>query len=176
MRLNTNKSCRYVSNNEPLCRWFLSHGASPNAAASRLARTPVTEAAAGAPLSIVKILYANGASHHDGLQSAAESSVAGRLEVMQFLLDEGADINAAKWKHHPESYANFGALELGTALHYAAKNGFADRVEMLLKRGARFDVLDSTGKTALDLARGYGQEETTRILSSLLRSEGESIS
>ncbi len=124
----------------------------------------------------MKLLYANGASHHDVLQTAAESSAEGRLQVMEFLLDEGPDINAVKWRHHPESYANYEMLELGTALHYAAKNGFTDRVEILLKRGARPDVVDSTGKTALDLARVYGQENTARILSKLPPSEGKTRS
>ena len=119
-----------------------------------------------APLPIVQLLYAHGASLLDVLQSAAESPVKGRLQVMEFLLNNGADIDAVKWKHHDESFGSFGALELGTALHYAAKNGHADRVELLLRRGAKTDVLDSTGKTALDLARAYGRDNTAALLSS----------
>jgi len=100
----------------------------------------------------------------DVLQSAAESPAEGRLQVMEFLLDAGADIDAVKWKHHEESYTSFEALGLGTALHYAAKNGYAYRVELLLRRGANADVLDSTGKTALDLARAYGRDNTATLL------------
>ena len=118
-----------------------------------------------APLNIVKLLYAYGAFHWDVLQSATESPAEGRLEVMEYLLDNGADINAVKWKHHEASYETFGALELGTALHYAAKNGSVDKVELLLRRGAKVDILDSTGKTALQLARQYRRHNTIAILS-----------
>ena len=152
--------------NEPLVRWFLAHGASPNVPAPRLARTPVMSAVVCAPLSIVRLLYAHGASLDDVLQSAAESPAEGRLQVMEFLLDSGADIDAVKWKHDEQSYAAFGLLELGTALHYAAKNGHTDRVELLLQRGAKADVLDSTGKTALDLAQAYGRGNTAALLRS----------
>ena len=152
--------------NERLVRWFLASGASPNTRAPRLARTPVMSAGVYAPLPIVQLLYAHGASLLDVLQSAAESPIEGRLQVMEFLLDNGADIDAVKWKHHEESYRNFEALELGTALHYAAKNGYADRVELLLQRGANADVLDSTGKTALDLARAYRRDNTAALLNS----------
>lgn len=122
-------------------------------------------AGAYASLPIVKLLYALGASHRDVLQSAAESNAEGRLQVMEYLLNDGADINEVKWKHHQKSYENFGALELGTALHYAAKNGYVDKVELLLRRGARVDVLDSTRKTALELAREYLQYDTIAVLS-----------
>lgn len=158
---------RFVSRvifDEPLVRWFLSHGADPNAPAPRLARTPVMSAGVHAPLSIVQLFHAYGGSHLDVLQSAAESPEEGRLQVMEFLLDHGADIDAVKWKHHEESYRSFEALELGTALHYAAKNGYADRVQLLLASGADPDVLDSTGKTALDLARAYGRDNTATLL------------
>jgi len=96
------------------------------------------------------------------LQSAAESPAEGRLQVMEFLLDGGADIDAVKWKHHEESYTSFEASELGIALHCAAKSGYAYRVELLLRRGAKADVLDSMGKTALNLP--YGRDNTATLL------------
>ena len=83
---------------------------------------------------------------------------------MEFLLDERVDINAIKWSHNSQSYQDFILFGLGTALHYAAKGGFVDRVQMLLERGARIDILDSTGQTALDLARAYKKEGTARLL------------
>ena len=122
-------------------------------------------AAAGAPLHIVRLLCPRGATYHDVLQSAAESSAEGRLEVMEYLLDGGADIDAVKWKHHAYSYQNFGMLGLGTALHYAARCGFTDRVEMLLRRGARVDVADSNGLTALEVARDARQGGVVALLS-----------
>lgn len=155
----------YVLKNEPLTTWFLTHGASPNASAPRLYRTPIMFAASYAPLPIIRLLYTHGANTLNVLHTAAESPAPDRLAVIEYLLDEpGAEINAVKWRHDPQSYADFEMLELGTALHYAAKNGYADRVEMLLQRGARAEICDSTGKTALELARAYGMEGTMRVL------------
>jgi hypothetical protein len=39
-------------------------------------------------------------------------------------------------------------------------------MELLLRRGAKADVLDSTGKIALDLARAYERDNTATLLSS----------
>lgn len=159
---------RYVLKNEGLTRWFLAHGASPNAPASLLFRTPIMLAASFAPLSTVKLLCAHAESLDDVLQSAAESDAEGRLEVMEFLLDEGSDINAIKWEHHASSYHNFEGAGLGTALHYAIIGGFKDRIELLLKRGARVDVPNSMGQTALEVARVYGRDYIQALFGDIL--------
>ena len=122
-------------------------------------------AGAHAPLPVVQLLYAHGASHLDVLQSAAESPTEGRLQVMEFLLDEEVDLDAVKWKRDEQSYRSFEALELGTVLHYAAQTGYADRMELLLGRGLEAGVLNSTGQTALDLARAEGRDNTAILLS-----------
>lgn len=64
-------------------------------------------------------------------------------EMLSLFLARGVDINARsqKTKHH------------WTALHLLAMDGRPDRVAMLLKHGARPDVKDEDGMTALDLAR-----------------------
>ena len=117
-------------------------------------------------LATMKLLFDHGALNQDVLQSAAESFAPNRLPVMQFLLDNSADIDAVKWKHHDLSFQTFNAAELGTALHYAAKMGHVDRVEWLLRKGADKDVLDSTGHTALQLAELYRQQKTMALLRS----------
>ncbi|KAI4117143.1 MAG: hypothetical protein LQ338_007602 [Usnochroma carphineum] len=154
----------YVLENEDLTRWFLAHGASPTAPASLLFRTPIMLAAMFAPLSTVKFLCAHATSLDDVLQSAAGSDAEGRLEVMGFLLDEGSDMNAITWKHHAFSYHSFEGAGLGTALHYAIIGGYKDKTELLLKRGARFDVPNSMGQTALEVARVYGRDYIHSLL------------
>ncbi len=129
--------------NEPLVHWFLSHGASPNASAPQNARTPVSSACANAPLHIVKLFYAHGASHLDALQCAANSPTEGRLEVLKFLLDDGADVNAVKWE-----------------------GGYVDRVVLLLSRGADIDALNSNGRTPLEVAREHSQADIVAMLTS----------
>lgn len=150
--------------NEPLVHWFLSHGASPDACAPQNARTPVSSACANAPLHIVKLFFTHGASHLDALQSAAESPAEGRLEVMKFLLSIGADINAVKWEHNKDEYDTWALFGLGTALHYAAKGGYIDRVELLISPGANVDALDSNRQTPLEIARDHGQANVVTIL------------
>jgi hypothetical protein len=152
--------------NEPLVHWFLSHGASPNASAPQNARTPVSSACANAPLHIVKLFYAHGASHLDALQCAANSPTEGRLEVLKFLLDDGADVNAVKWAHNEDEYQTWALFGLGTALHYAAEGGYVDRVVLLLSRGADIDALNSNGRTPLEVAREHSQADIAAMLTS----------
>lgn len=149
--------------NEDLTRWFLEHGASPNAPSSRLYRTPIMFAAGAAPFPIVELLYAYGATHENVLQAAAGSTVEGRLEVLKFVLDRGADINAIQWQHHEDSYHLFEGASLGTALHIAVTLPYQDRVELLLRKGAR-DIPDSTGQSVLDLAQKFGTEDILALL------------
>ena len=64
--------------------------------------------------------------------------------VLAVLLDAGVDVNAP-YEHQL------------TALMWAAGQGHADAVALLLARGARPDLRDDRGQTALDIARGAGQ-------------------
>ena len=112
----------------------------------------------------------------------------GDLEVVRTLLDLGADVNgsaADPWSpldsavHNNnvalarlfiERGANVNAIgKTGyTPLLFAASIDFGDTemMELLLKAGARVDIKNSAGKTALDLAREY---QHTRFVSILER-------
>ena len=69
------------------------------------------------------------------------------------LLDLGSDVNAVA------------SRRLGrTALHEGAALGHADVVQLLLARGARTEILDEQGQTALDLARAKGHEHIAVLL------------
>jgi serine/threonine-protein phosphatase 6 regulatory ankyrin repeat subunit A/serine/threonine-protein phosphatase 6 regulatory ankyrin repeat subunit B len=81
----------------------------------------------------------------------------GRLDVMQFLLENGADIN-------------FRDKNGKTALHYAAKGRRQrDKVNFLLEKRARTDIMDNDGNTALDIARSRGNTETVDLIESFAR-------
>ena len=70
---------------------------------------------------------------------------------IQALVIKGADVNArAKGK---------GA----TALMIAAGHGNQEAVDLLLKVGARKDVEDTSGKTALDYALGRGRTNAASL-------------
>ncbi|MCJ1471525.1 hypothetical protein MMC13_000165 [Lambiella insularis] len=141
----------YALFNEPLTRWFLAHGASPTARTkAHLAYTPLCFAAFGVPLSAFKLLYSHTPGLDDALQCAAHSDLDDRLELMQFLLEQGADINAVKWKHDKLTYRSNDLMALGTALHYAVRSGSSEKARFLLDWGARVDVRDSMGCTVVD--------------------------
>ena len=80
------------------------------------------------------------------------------------MLDQGADIDAIKWKHHQFSYECWEIASLGTALNHAVLGGFKDRVELLLRRGARVDIRNSLGKTPLEVAREFGHGDICDLL------------
>jgi ankyrin repeat protein len=70
---------------------------------------------------------------------------------VRLLLGAGVDPNA--------TYAH--AL---TALMWAAGYGRTDTADALLKAGARVDLRDDRGKTALDIAREENFPETVKLL------------
>ena len=53
----------------------------------------------------------------------------------------------------------------GTALHYAAWNGYLASATRLLEGGADLTLRDKSGKTALDFARSRGHSEVVALLS-----------
>lgn len=114
--------------------------------------------------SIIKLLCAHATSLENALQCAAESEPAGRLEIIEFLLDQGAEIDAIKWEHHQFSYECFERLYLGTPLNHAVLCGFKDRVELFLRRGARVDIKNSMGQTPLETARDFGHDDICDLL------------
>lgn len=90
-----------------LIRWFLAHGADPNAE-SHHGLTPVLKAVQERPLATVHLLHEAGASlaiavpfvcsarpTQDG--ETESDGAARRLEVLRYLLDNGADPEAPMW-------------------------------------------------------------------------------
>jgi ankyrin repeat protein len=96
-------------------------------------------------------------------------------DTIRLLLDAGADVNiASEWGTTPLMYAESSPapgraervrwlLEAGadpdaqdmggnTALHFAAKWGYKDVMELLIAHGAALDTENIEGKTALDMA------------------------
>jgi len=67
-----------------------------------------------------------------------------RLEAVKLCLEHGADVNAVQT-------ADAGG---STALHIAAGKGSDRIVQLLLEHGAKTDIKDKMGRTALDVANG----------------------
>lgn len=91
-----------------------------------------------------------GAAENPLLQAACKGHVA----CIAWLLDEGADINRAD---------NNGAW---TPLMCAAYYGFPEAAALLLERGARRDLRNTGGQTAMDCARGQGKTGVVRVFES----------
>ena len=70
-----------------------------------------------------------------------------------------------------------------TALHIAARNGLADAVNVILRKNAKLEICDNSGKTPLELAVEYGiivpthkRKESTLILRKSLHEVREALS
>ena len=72
-------------------------------------------------------------------------------EKLQLLLEYGADINAVGPRGR-------------TALHYAAAADHTQTIAWLIQHGARLDMKDDEGSTALDLARAAGKQAAMQLL------------
>jgi ankyrin repeat protein len=171
-----------------LVRVLLERGANPNAklTAPALARhhgfpdrslgpgtTPLMRAARGRDVASIPVLLAGGADIHarqdDGstvLQVMAsggrpfganrEKLAADERVVLDQLLAAGADIAAV---------SNDGQ----SVVHRAARSGNGALIELLAQKGAKVDVKDKDGRTALDLARAPGRGNNPEIAALLER-------
>ncbi len=81
----------------------------------------------------------------------------GHLDVVAWLLGEGADVN----HRTPREYHSGGKF---SALHDAAYAGHVEIVRLLLKRGAKLDLKDGQGRSPLVVAIEEGKDEVVEEL------------
>ena len=98
------------------------------------------------------------------LHSAVERESPDQLAVIDMLLAFGAPLDARLFENDPRSWAENKYLGMGTALHEAVDRGNANAAAHLLWRGADCEVLDTTGRTALDLAKANGDHEIVEMI------------
>lgn len=78
----------------------------------------------------------------------------GRIEIVELLLSEGADINARD-----------GSIGVGlTALHRAIAKKHDNVAKLLLSKGVDVNVKDDSGRTPLHYAAGLGNKELAELL------------
>lgn len=84
----------------------------------------------------------------------------GRKEVVELLLANGANVNAA------DERVIVGGLPDGgvTPLHFAAMNGHEDVIRLLLDHGADVNAVSANGWTPVRWATEYGRPEAAQLL------------
>nr|CAD7415915.1 unnamed protein product [Timema poppensis] len=80
----------------------------------------------------------------NGMTPLQHAAYKGNKDIVQMLLDQGADVNSGK---HDHAY---------TALHFAALSGDAEVCQLLLMADAKRDVVNSVGRTASQMAAFVG--------------------
>jgi hypothetical protein len=96
--------------------WLLGHGADLYIEC-RIGVYPFMEAAVHAPVEIVRLFHSYGARAGNTAHSAAESSVPGWLNVLRFLLDIGAHIDAIEFEHNACGLEVISTLEPHLIMH-----------------------------------------------------------
>ncbi len=113
---------------------------------------PISVAALGGHLAIVKTLFTRGAAlDAPGWTPLLYAASAGQTEVARYLLDSGANINAVS----PNGT---------TVLMMAVRGGYEPTVELLLSRGADVNQHNENGATALSWAVRGGYDVIARAL------------
>jgi ankyrin repeat protein len=110
-----------------------------------------------------------GAGNIGGTGLAAQSSAGGpvNMELMELLLQHGADVNAQVSGTRTYSMRVSrapSANEGKTALHLAAETGKTDLVRYLLQKGANTEITDADGKKPFDLMAADGPAEIRSLL------------
>jgi ankyrin repeat protein len=141
-------------NNHAIIRWFLAHGAGPNIESRASDRTPVSRAAWFSTIETTTLLLENGGDPTRGsvLHAAVRSPIPGRLEMLNFLIDHGAPVNAIEYERSRRYYEPLKSTGLGSALHAAVSFEKPDMAAALLRRGADRELRDTKGRTALEYA------------------------
>jgi ankyrin repeat protein len=144
-------------------KWFLEHGADPSLNDDGLS-SPLDSAACKGTTTTISLLLKHGAKldESNALQAAAIGSLG--IPMMEYLLDCGFDINAFDVSKKPVLTRG----GIGTALHMAAKEGYKDRVQFLLERGALRDIKREDkvcSMTPAEWAKRHGKMEIYEMLS-----------
>ena len=149
-----------VSGHVDIMRWLLGHGADANAR-NYVSRTPLHYAVLNMHFEAIQILLDHGVDIDSqsitgktplyDLLSSRSSSSEGMVDVIQRLLEHGADTNIPD---HRQS----------TALHLASSSGWPEVARLLLSYGAKVDEKDEQGRTPFEVASSKGHHEMTKLL------------
>lgn len=139
------KNFRYSLFDSNLIKWLLDHGADPNARA-HFDVTPLSIAAQSAPLDIIDLLCARGASVKQGTPLHHAVRHQRSDDVIEYFIRNGSPINELQYHTDETTWNHFNSvLPLGTPLHQAARVKDERMIKLLLKHGADPKIRDSFG-------------------------------
>ncbi|KAH4603558.1 hypothetical protein HBH82_148700 [Parastagonospora nodorum] len=110
------------------------------------------------------LLLAHDASLEKAPKALLNAASVGSIDIMQQLLDRGADVNAHPYGRYEIIPSQREDEDWGSALHCAVKNHHTEAVSFLLEKGAAKEYRNMVGLAALDLARKLGHEDIVRLL------------
>ena len=135
---------------------LLLKGADPNQGSANYP-APLIMAAAKGDIDMMKVLLKRGANINAANPNfGTVLHIAARTrnpQLVQLLVDRGADVNAVITPYRPL-----------TPLMEAAAKGDGDTIRILLTHGAKKDAKGPNGRTALDYAEQYGNQEAIAAL------------
>ncbi|KPJ05062.1 PREDICTED: ankyrin repeat and MYND domain-containing protein 2 [Papilio xuthus] len=92
----------------------------------------------------------------NGMTALQHAAYKGNKDMVQMLLDRGADVNSGK---HEYNY---------TALHFGALSGNSDVCKLLLNAGAKPTATNSVGRTASQMAAFVGNHHTVATINNFV--------
>jgi len=143
-----------VAGSEAVARRLLEHRADPEVRGRRDGLTALDLAVRARHLDIAEMLLEHGAKANmlsegaSGWRPLLSAVDASSVEASEMLMDHGAHADL------PSEYP----------LHVAARLGDAPMVALLLRRGARCDAPDASGRTPLHHAARFGRPEVVSML------------
>ena len=157
-----------------LCRWLLDNGADVDAVGGELRATPLQWSARNGHLYVMHLLLSRGADPNlidsQGFNTLHLVTHSSAVMPLLYMVGTGLlDISAHKQLHQPVAIDERDT-DGHTALMWAAYQGDAISVELLLKHGASVNVKDNTGMTPLHWAAVKG---STMAIQHLLEAGAE---
>jgi ankyrin repeat protein len=113
---------------------------------------------------MVALLLAHDASLEKAPKALLNAARNGNIDIMQQLLDRGADVNTHPYGDLETIPAHRQGRGWGSALHCAVREHHTKAVSFLLEKGADRECRNRVGLTALDFARELGQNDIVRLL------------
>ncbi|XP_074106216.1 ankyrin repeat and MYND domain-containing protein 2 [Cotesia typhae] len=92
----------------------------------------------------------------NGMSPLQHACYKGNKEIVQMLLDQGADVNACQHEH---AY---------TALHFAALSGNAELCHLLMSHGAKLTATNSVGRTPAQMAAFVGNHNCVATINNYI--------